>query len=256
MAIKPMEYAVRDRIAKSTEYNNVVDNVRDLDARLGPVTAAAPANARLSALEANQGTRGTNGTIYAEIDALKASPPADAVPNTCADDTALYGDTIASRPRSECWWAEPVSNGYLTIAATRSTKTFTATDLRFCIPAAAAGSGTFDLKLYTGTTLANLTERATVSGASWVASAGVKHAGLSNISITKGSYVAVGFLCTGFTTSPKFSSTAVGTGAQILISETPYSVWKSGQALPLPGSLNITDSSWTRSNQQFWFALA
>lgn len=223
---------------------------------LSGTTGNAALSTRLSTVETNQGARGSNGPIYTEIETLKTQGPGQgAPPDTWADDTLLYGDVIGTRSRNECWWGESVSNGYLTVAATRSTKTFTAVDLRFCVTAAGAGSGTFDLKLYVGNGLNNLVEKSFHFGPALVTSAGVKHLALNNISITKNDYVAIALVCTAFTASPKLSSTATGSGFQFLIGETPYSSYKSGQTYPLPGTLNI-DTSYTRSNQAFWFALA
>jgi hypothetical protein len=58
MAIVSMADAVFDGIASSAEYNKLIDNIQDLDARLGPVVSGSNANTRLAALEANSaGTR-------------------------------------------------------------------------------------------------------------------------------------------------------------------------------------------------------
>ncbi len=231
-----------------------IQNLRGLT--LSGTTGNAALGNRLTTVEANQGTRGSNGPIYTEIETLKTQGPGQgAPPDTWANDTLLYGDVIGTRSRNECWWGESVSNGYLTVAATRSTKTFAAADLRFCVTAAGAGSGTFDLKLYVGSGLNNLVEKSFHSGPALVTSAGVKHLTLNNISITKNDYVAIGLICTAFTTSPKLSSTATGAGFQLLIGEIPYSAYKGGQTYPLPATLSI-DTSYTRSNQAFWFALA
>ncbi|WP_165960640.1 hypothetical protein [Actinocrispum wychmicini] len=286
-----MTDAVFSQPASSLEYNKVTANVRDLDTRTRTVEAAttnsttgnaalsnrlatvetkattldirttdttsgnAALNTRLGTVETNLGSRGSSNPAYAEITALKTQVAAFAKPTT-ASDTALYGDVINSRPRGDCWWAEPISNGTLTVQATRSPKTFTATDLRFCVPTAAGGTGTFDLKLYTGTTLTGLTERAAINGAGFVTAAGMKHQAI-NLAISEGDYIAIAILCTGFSPSPKFSSTATSSGAQLLISETnAYSVFKSGQAAPIPNTINTSDASWSRANQQFWFAVA
>ncbi|WP_132120373.1 hypothetical protein [Actinocrispum wychmicini] len=286
-----MTDAVFSQPASSAEYNKVTANVRDLDTRAKNLEAVttnsttgntalgnristvetkantvdtrttdttsgnAALNTRLGTVETNIGTRGSNGTVYAEITAVKSQVLAFAKPTT-ASDTALYGDVISSHTRAECWWGEAIGNGFLTVQATRSPKTFTATDLRFCVPTAAGGTGTFDLKLYTGTALTNLTERAAISGPGLVTTAGVKHQAI-NLAISEGDYIAIAILCTGFNPSPKFSSTATSSGAQLLIADgSAYSVFKSGQAAPIPSTINTLDAGWTRANQQFWFALA
>ncbi|MFD1044781.1 hypothetical protein ACFQ1S_03800 [Kibdelosporangium lantanae] len=220
------------------------------------VTGNSALNTRATALETNQGVRGSNGTIYAEINSLKAGGGSSFRP-TVATDTTLYGDIISSRTRAECWWGESIGNATLTAQATRSPKAFAATALRFCVPTAGAGGGTFELKLYTGTTLTALTERTSWTGSgAMLTTAGLKQLGFNSIAIAELDYVAIAILVTGWSTSPKFSSTATGTGAQLLIGDgSAYSVFKSGQASPIPGTLNMLDNSWTRANQQFWFAL-
>ena len=176
---------------------------------------------------------------------------------TTASDTALYGDVISSHQRSDCQWGESVSNGFMTAVATRSTKTFTASEMRFCVTSAAAGgTGTFDVKVYTGSSLAALTERVFRFGVEHVNATGVKHISIGSLAITEGQYVALCLIVTGWTTSPRLSSTTTGTGAQLLIGEQPYSVYQGGQTFPPPASLNMTSGVWTRAKQLFWFALA
>lgn len=60
MAIVSMTDATLNGIASSAEYNKLIDNIQDLDARLGAVTAASTAHARLAALETLTGGA-TNG---------------------------------------------------------------------------------------------------------------------------------------------------------------------------------------------------
>ncbi|MEU6267443.1 hypothetical protein [Saccharopolyspora shandongensis] len=73
--------------------------------------------------------------------------------------------------------------------------------------------------------------------------------------IIEGQYVAICVIVTGWTTTPRLSSTPTGAGAQLLIGEQPYSVYQGGQTFPPPASLNMTEAKWTRANQLFWFAL-
>ncbi|WP_367137883.1 hypothetical protein [Saccharothrix sp. HUAS TT1] len=218
-------------------------------------TRVSALEADVGTLETNQGVRGANGTVYAEIESLKASVGGDSYAPTTASDTLLYGDVISTHTRNECWWGEETSNGFTSLAATKSTKSFTATDLRVCFPAAATGSGAYTIKLYTGSNASSLTEVASFNVAANVTSAGIKHLTLSSIAIAAGDYVAIAFLGTGWTTAPKMSSTAVGTGAQHLINEVPLSLYKGSQTT-LPSPLNLTDGTFTKSNQAFWFALA
>lgn len=60
MANVPMTDATMLGVASSAEYNKVTANVRDLDARLGPVVSTLTAHARLTALEALTADTGTS----------------------------------------------------------------------------------------------------------------------------------------------------------------------------------------------------
>jgi hypothetical protein len=55
----PMNDAVAGEVALSAEYNKLIDNILDLDARLGPVVASPNANSRLGTLEARTTDTGT-----------------------------------------------------------------------------------------------------------------------------------------------------------------------------------------------------
>jgi hypothetical protein len=59
MALVPMTDAIADTVASSSANNAIIDNVLDLDARLGPVVSGATAHARLTALEAITSDTGT-----------------------------------------------------------------------------------------------------------------------------------------------------------------------------------------------------
>lgn len=52
MAIVSMADAVSDAVASSAEYNKLIDNIQDLDARMGAVVSGSSAHTRLSSLEA------------------------------------------------------------------------------------------------------------------------------------------------------------------------------------------------------------
>ncbi|WP_439377820.1 hypothetical protein [Amycolatopsis lexingtonensis] len=66
-----MADAVTKTVASSVEYNKVTANIRDLDARLGPVVSTATADSRISTLETNMGSRGVRDQVYAEIQNLR-----------------------------------------------------------------------------------------------------------------------------------------------------------------------------------------
>lgn len=206
-----------------------------------------------SALDA-KATASSVTTLSGRVSTLETA--AASLTPTTASDTALYGDVISSHQRSDCQWGESLGNGYMTAVATRSAKTFTATDLRLCVTTAATGAGTFDLKLYTGSSLSALTERVFRFGDTHITTTGVRHLDIGNLAISEGQYIAVCMIVTGWTGSPRLSSTPTGSGAQLLIGDQPYSVYQAGQTFPPPASLNMTEAKWTRANQLFWFALA
>jgi hypothetical protein len=60
MAQVPMTDAVLGGVASSADNNAIIDNVLDLDARLGPVVSSSTAHARLLALEARTTDTGTS----------------------------------------------------------------------------------------------------------------------------------------------------------------------------------------------------
>lgn len=220
---------------------------------------------RLDSTAASVDTLGSRVTVVEDdvtaldsrVDALESSGSAGYTP-TVVDDTVLYGDIISSHTRTNCPHGESLSNGYMTAAATRSAKTFTATEFRFAVGRAAANGGTFDIKVYTGSSLSALQERRSVFGGSYITSPGVKRITLPDLAITAGDYVAFCAIVTGWGTVPQLASTlAVSTsGAANWINETPYSVYEGGRTYPPPSSLDLYASNWTRANQLFWFALA
>lgn len=61
MAIVAMADAVPGAIASSVEYNKLIDNIYDLDARLGAVVASPSAHTRLTSLETLTTDTATNG---------------------------------------------------------------------------------------------------------------------------------------------------------------------------------------------------
>jgi hypothetical protein len=66
MAIVAMADAVAGAVASSTEYNKLIDNIQDLDARLGAVVSGSSAQTRLTALESlttNTATNGGHGNV-------------------------------------------------------------------------------------------------------------------------------------------------------------------------------------------------
>lgn len=72
MAIVSMADAVAGAIASSTEYNKLIDNIQDLDARLGAVVSASTAHARLTSLETitAHGTSG-NAALNTRVGSLE-----------------------------------------------------------------------------------------------------------------------------------------------------------------------------------------
>lgn len=61
MAIVSMTDAISGGVASSAEYNKLIDNILDLDARLGAVVSTSTAHARLNALESL--TTNTSGVV-------------------------------------------------------------------------------------------------------------------------------------------------------------------------------------------------
>jgi hypothetical protein len=61
MAIVTMADAVAGQVALAAEYNKLIDNIQDLDARLGAVVSANTAHSRLTTLEST--TTNTSGNV-------------------------------------------------------------------------------------------------------------------------------------------------------------------------------------------------
>ncbi|GAB3494113.1 hypothetical protein [Amycolatopsis cihanbeyliensis] len=193
------------------------------------------------------GPKPVTGTDVATMDRLPLVEPQ-------ATDTTLYGDQISTLRRVEAIWGETLSPGYLTAWAMISPKTLTASVLTFCVFTAHSGLATFDFGIYTGPDLTTLTQRASTFSLDWIATPGVKSWTLPNpITLTKGEAVAMCGVTTGSGTAPRLASTTPG--GSTLINETPYSVYQGGQSYPLPETLNLHHTRWTRANQKFWFAL-
>ncbi|MEV5721176.1 hypothetical protein AB0L41_45545 [Amycolatopsis mediterranei] len=174
-----------------------------------------------------------------------------------ATDTALYGDQVSTLRRTDAIWGETLSPGYLTVWATIASRSLAASVAKFCVYAVHNGLTGFDFGVYVGPDVSSLDRKVTVSGLSWIASAGMKSVNLGAVAVNRGDAVAFAGLTAGSGTAPRLASTtpATGAGASSLLNETPYSVYRSGQTAPLPTTLNLTDAAWTRANQKFWGSL-
>ncbi|MER7077919.1 hypothetical protein SAMN02982929_07238 [Saccharopolyspora kobensis] len=174
---------------------------------------------------------------------------------TQASDFLLYGDRVSTGRRVDSVRSESTSNGFMTAFATISPKTFTATQLRMCVTAAAVGaSGTFDVSFLRGPNTSNLVQQWTAFGAAHVTTTGLKTWTLPSVAITAGEAIGVCIICTAWTTPPSWSSSPAGSAP--LINSTPYSVYQPGRSYPPETPINMSDAKWTRSNQLFWFAVA
>ncbi|MFB9929210.1 hypothetical protein ACFORO_22930 [Amycolatopsis halotolerans] len=174
-----------------------------------------------------------------------------------ATDTTLYGDQVSTLRRADAIWGETLSPGYLTVWATIAPRSIAASVAKFCVYAAHTGLAGFDFGVYVGPNLSSVERKATVSGLAWIATVGMKSVNLGTLTVNRGDVVAFAGLTTGSGTAPRLASTtpATGAGASALLNETPYSVYRSGQAAPLPTTLNLNDAVWTRANQKFWGSL-
>ncbi|MBB5853992.1 hypothetical protein ACFQ05_11845 [Amycolatopsis umgeniensis] len=174
-----------------------------------------------------------------------------------ATDTTLYGDQISTLRRADAIWGETLSPGYLTVWATIASRTLAASVAKFCVYAVHTGLTGFDFGVYVGPDASSLSRKVTVSGLSWIATAGMRPVNLGALAVNRGDAVAFAGLTTGSGTAPRLASTTptTGAGASALLNETPYSVYRSGQVAPLPLTLNLNDAVWTRANQKFWGSL-
>ncbi|QWF80161.1 hypothetical protein [Amycolatopsis sp. CA-230715] len=174
-----------------------------------------------------------------------------------ATDTTLYGDQVSTLRRTDAIWGETLSPGYLTVWATIAPRSLLASVAKFCVYATHTGLAGFDFGVYVGPTVSSLDRKATVSGLNWIATVGMKSVNLGTLAVNRGDAVAFAGLTTGSGTAPRLASTtpATGAGASALLNETPYSVYRAGQAAPLPTTLNLNDAVWTRANQKFWGSL-
>ncbi|GAA1029786.1 hypothetical protein GCM10009565_62390 [Amycolatopsis albidoflavus] len=174
-----------------------------------------------------------------------------------ATDTTLYGDQVSTLRRTDAIWGETLSPGYLTVWATIAPRSLAATLAKFCVYAAHTGLTGFDFGIYAGPNVSSLDRKITASGLSWIATAGIKSVNLGTLTVNRSDAVAFAGLTTGSGTAPRLASTtpATGAGASALLNETPYSVYRAGQAAPLPTTLNLNDAVWTRANQKFWGSL-
>jgi hypothetical protein len=92
MAIVSMADAVSGGIASSAEYNKLIDNIEDLDGRLGSVVASPNANSRLSTLE----TRTTDTSGVVGIGNQRLSDRLGAGVTTSATADARFGSGVGT----------------------------------------------------------------------------------------------------------------------------------------------------------------
>ncbi len=100
-----MEYAVRDQIAKSGAYNNVVDNVRELDTRVTAITTSSAA--ALFSRRTNQLFASNDPDGKVDFDVVDAGSPiviktTIARPHPGKPGTTLYGSDF--RLDLAGWW--------------------------------------------------------------------------------------------------------------------------------------------------------
>ncbi|MGI8313343.1 hypothetical protein [Saccharopolyspora hattusasensis] len=179
---------------------------------------------------------------------------------TTNNDFLLYGDQVSNAPRNLATYAEDLSNGFLSASATRVGRAGVVNSVRVCTLTAATGSGTFDISLYRGSSLSNMSLVQNLFGGGNVTSTGVKTLNLSAaLTLNYNEYVGVALIVTGWTTVPYLASTynnAPASAANFINQGTnTYSVYRSGQTFPPPTTLNMTDVVYTKSSSEFWFAL-
>jgi hypothetical protein len=92
-----------------------------------------------------------------------------------ATDTTLYGDQVSTLRRADAIWGETLSPGYLTVWATIASRSLAASVAKFCVYAVHTGLTGFDLGVYVGPNVSSLDRKVTVSGLSWIATAGMKY---------------------------------------------------------------------------------
>ncbi|WP_144311947.1 hypothetical protein [Actinopolyspora erythraea] len=243
-------------VASSAAQNELIDRVNSHDADI--ITNSSDISALDSRVTTAEGGINTNSSDIGGLDTRVTSLEATSHPiRTQATDTELYGDIVNSHRRGDCYHSEVLSNGFMTAFACISPKTFTANELRLCVTGAGSSPGTFDIGFYKGSSLSNLVQQFTSFGSELVDTTGMLILPFdSGISVSEGDYIAVEMIATNWGTSPEFSSTPTGPNAQLLMNDTPYSVYEGSRSYPLDDPIDFTATTWSLSNQSYWFALA
>lgn len=105
MAIVPMTDAVSGGTASSAEYNKLIDNIQDLDARLGAVVSTNTAHARLNTLESRTTDASTGNTaLGTRVSTLESghfarytNAAAQTIPDG-VDTKVIFGTAVATTP--------------------------------------------------------------------------------------------------------------------------------------------------------------
>jgi hypothetical protein len=178
-------------------------------------------------------------------------------------DAYLYGDYWSSLPRHAATFStsgKSLGSGNIYAVSGIAAVGFTARILRFAVGVTAGAGGNLMLALYTGASLAAMTQRATITTMTTTTANTLYQPTLSTTyAITPGTYVSVLVLSTMATTAPVFASL---NGAQSMVAgfinpdTTRYYAANGPTAQTvLPATVNIS-GTYSASALPFWAALS
>lgn len=191
----------------------------------------------------------------ADVTNLQTQLDDQIIPST---DSAILGDFVSSIPRFAASSSDTLGNGFLSIYGSLSLRSsFIASKVRFHVKTVLGSPGIVTYCVYKGSNRTNLTKvvpDTTITSS--FGTLGLKELAITPITIARNEWVYLAFLHTNAGTDPSLATPPVSsvdllnpTAAQTLVG------FKSGQALPLPTTLDVS-ASFSASSRIAWFALA
>jgi hypothetical protein len=165
----------------------------------------------------------------------------------------LFGDKLSSLPRTMATNQASLSNGRLYGTRFKCSRGFTTSAVRFTVGTAGV-AGTATVGIYTGTATSALTLAS--SAAITLTAAGRQNATIST-AIADGAHILILLLCASYSTAPKIAGaqTAVVHTEMINPATLGFMAAPSKTGVALPGTVDLTDGTWTGDTTVRWCAL-
>jgi hypothetical protein len=184
-------------------------------------------------------------------------------PRGSAPDAAFYGDMWNTLERVECSSTVTIPIGTTQVHTGIANRAFRAAKVRLFCGAAGAGTGTVQVVVMTGYSLAGLSVRGTYTFSGTPAATTLYEWTLSNVvPVQPGMFVAVFVYVTGYTTAPSWQSMNGAGGYAAFLNPDTGAHLKCGRKAAAPPSttlyqpVNLTTQTYTTAGNPAWVALA